>query len=209
MIKKKKIILDVSRDLFNEKGYHNVTIRMIALKVGMSSGNLNYHYKKREDIFEALYFEMVLAFDERINNLTNTEVSIKQIRADVKQSMERMLDYKFFWTDLYNLIKVSDKVKEHFQEVYKNRINGCYLLFERMKEHDLMRESSFELEYEFLAERMINYGNTWLYSSRLYLNKLNEKDIDNKVNVFLSMFFPFLTPLGQKEFKHLVPKLFC
>ena len=75
MSKKKKLILDTAKALFNEKGYHNVTIRMIALKMNMSSGNLNYHFKKREDIFEALYFEMVSEFDERIDLLVSVTSS--------------------------------------------------------------------------------------------------------------------------------------
>ncbi|MEH6538233.1 MAG: TetR/AcrR family transcriptional regulator [Psychroserpens sp.] len=208
MSKKKKLILEAARTLFNEKGYHDVTIRMIALKMNMSSGNLNYHYKKREDIFEALYFEMVSEFDERINMLPNIEISIEQVKIDVERSMRRMLDYTFFWTDLYNLLSINDKVKEHFQEVYKKRIEGCFLLFKKMKEKDLMKDSSFELEYNFLAERMIHYGNTWLYSSSLYPNKLNSDNIDYHVNTFLSILFPFLTFQGKKEFQNLLPEFF-
>jgi AcrR family transcriptional regulator len=208
MSNKKELILNASRTLFNEKGYHQVTIRMIALKIGMSSGNLNYHYQKREDIFETLYFEMVSEFDKRIIDLANTEVSIAQIRFDIDQSMKRMIDYKFFWTDLYNLLMVSDKVKQHFQEVYKKRMAGCSLLFEKMIKQNLMRNPSFEAEYDFLAVRMVNYGNTWLYSTRLYTKDFRINHIDNQVNTLLSMLFPFLTSQGLKEYKILLPELF-
>lgn len=208
MSNKKELILEASRALFNEKGYHQVTIRMIALKMEMSPGNLNYHYKKREDIFEALYFEMVSEFDKRIIDLTNIEVSIAQIRSDIDESMRRMIGYKFFWTDLYNLLMVSDKVKQHFQEVYKNRITGCFLLFEKMIRQNLMRNPSFDLEYDFLAERMVNYGNTWLYSTRLYKNIVKINHIDYQVNTLLSMLFPFLTSEGQREYKILLPEFF-
>ena len=208
MSKKKKQILEAARTLFNENGYHEVTIRMIALKMGMSSGNLNYHYQKREDIFEALYFEMVSEFDERVDVLTNVEVSIEQLRNDVGRSMKRMLDYTFFWTDLYNLLSISDKVREHFQKVYEKRIDGCFVLFQKMKQKNLMRDASFQLEYNFLAERMINYGNTWLYSSRLYPNNLNTHNLDYYVNTYLSILFPFLTAQGKREFQSLLPALF-
>ena len=152
MNKKKKLILEAARTLFNKRGYNQVTIRMIALELNMSSGNLNYHFKKREDIFETLYFEMVSEFDERIQNLPNIDVSIAQIRSDIEDRMIRMIDYKFFWTDLYNLLTVSDKVKKHFQEVYKNRIDGCLFLFEKMKNQNLMTDSSFKFEYIFLQK---------------------------------------------------------
>jgi len=208
MNNKKKLILEAARVLFNEKGYHQVTIRMIALKLNMSSGNLNYHFKKREDIFETLYFEMVSEFDERIKDLPSIDVSITQIRSDIEQSMRRMIDYKYFWTDLYNLLTVSDIVKNHFQEVYKNRIDGCLVLFEKMKTQNLMTGSFFKFEYDFLAERMINYGNTWLYSTGLYSNSFGGKIIDNQVNTLLSMLYPFLGPKGKKEFKNLLPEFF-
>ncbi len=208
MSKKKKLILEAARTLFNERGYNQVTIRMIALKLNMSSGNLNYHFKKREDIFETLYFEMVSEFDERIKDLPSIVVSIAQIRNDIEQSMRRMMDYKYFWTDLYNLLAVSDTVKKHFQEVYKKRIDGCLFLFEKMKTQNLMTDYSFKLEYDFLAERMINYGNTWLYSTGLYSNSLDQKALDNQVNTLLSMLYPFLAPKGQNEFKNLLPEFF-
>ena len=208
MSKKKKMILEAAKELFNEKGYHNVTIRMIALKMNMSSGNLNYHFKKRENIFEALYFEMVSEFDERIELLANIEISIEQVKIDIERSMSRMLDYTFFWTDLYNLISINVNVQKHFQEVYKKRIEGCFLLFEKMKDKNLMKDSSFELEYKYLAERMIDYGNTWLYSSRLYSNNLNSDNLDYHVNSFLSFLFPFLTIKGKKDFQNLLPEFF-
>ncbi|WP_412983925.1 TetR/AcrR family transcriptional regulator [Pontimicrobium sp. IMCC45349] len=208
MNRKKKLILEAARTLFNEKGYSQVTIRMIASKLNISSGNLNYHYKKREDIFHALYFEMASEFDERVNMLNNIEISIEQVKNDIERSMKRMFDYSFFWTDLYNLLTINAKVQEHFQEVYKKRINGCFLLFKIMKEKKLMKDSSFEFEYNFLAERMINYGNTWLYSSSLYSNRLNTANIDYHVNIYLSMLFPFLTSKGKKEFQNLFPKFF-
>lgn len=208
MSKKKKLILAAARTLFNESGYSQVTIRMIALKLNMSSGNLNYHFKKREDIFEALYFEMVSEFDERIKDLANIDVSIAQIRSDIEHSMIRMIDYKYFWTDLYNLLEVSPSVKKHFQEVYKNRIDGCLFLFEKMKVQNLMLGSSFKLEYIFLAERMVNYGNTWLYSTGLYVRSHEQKAIENHVHTLLSMLYPYLTPKGQKEFKNVLPEFF-
>jgi AcrR family transcriptional regulator len=63
---------------------------MIALKLEMSSGNLNYHFKKREEILEALYFQMVKDFDERISKLSEIEISFGQIKNDIRSSMKRL-----------------------------------------------------------------------------------------------------------------------
>ena len=81
-------ILDTSRNLFNDLGYSQVTIRMIASKLNMSSGNLNYHFRKREDILEALYFEMVQVFDERVQTLDSKQISLKLMAVSCSHSQK-------------------------------------------------------------------------------------------------------------------------
>ena len=49
--------------LFNNNGTANVSLRAIAKETGISIGNLQYHFKKREDIIEALYFQLVDKID--------------------------------------------------------------------------------------------------------------------------------------------------
>lgn len=109
-------ILNAARNLFNKQAYSNVTIRMIAKELQISSGNLNYHFKKKEEILEALYFEMVAEFDARVENLNKTEFDLETVYHDIKISMERMLYYSFFWTDLYNLLRANKKIKKHFKK---------------------------------------------------------------------------------------------
>lgn len=208
MNKTKERILKESRALFNELGYTQVTIRMIALRLKMSSGNLNYHFKKREDILEALYFEMVAHFDDRINKLPKTEVSIAQIKKDIQVSMQRMIEYQFFWTDLYTLLNCNAKIKAHFQKVYKQRVDGCYFLFEKLENQNLIKKPQFLSEYKFLTERMISFGNTWLYSAKLYVDTISQKDVQYQVNVLLSMLYPYLTDKGKREYQILEPDLF-
>lgn len=199
---KKIIILNAARELFNNHGYDNVTIRMIAVHLKMSSGNLNYHYKKREDILESLYFEMVSEFDARVDDLPKMEVSIKQISEDVEKSMKRMQAYVFFWTDLYNLLSLNEKVSTHFHTVYKKRIQGCFWLFKEMREKKILQIPSFPGEDNFLAEKMLHYGNTWLYGSKLYSH---EKNIDHYVKSYIHILYPYLTEKGKNECKILWP----
>jgi AcrR family transcriptional regulator len=208
MNKTKQRILDVSRELFNDSGYSHITIRMIALELGMSSGNLNYHFKKREEILEALYFEMVEVFDKRIENLPNTDFSFTQIRDDIKISMDRMVVYKFIWTDLFNILRANAKIAIHFNEAYKRRIGGSLFLFRKLVEKGLMFPPSFSNEYEMLAERMVNFGDTWIYSSEVYLKKKNKKYLENQSLGMLQLIYPYLTKKGQEEFKDEFPFFF-
>lgn len=53
----KERILAASLALFNERGYGNVTMRMIADFLSISVGNLTYHFPKKQDIVNALMDE--------------------------------------------------------------------------------------------------------------------------------------------------------
>lgn len=181
---------------------------MIALKMGISSGNLNYHFKKREDILEALYFEMVLDFDRRIDTLSEVEISFKQIQYDIQLSMERMVKYKFIWTDLFNILKLNDKVGTHFKEVHPKRISGNVYLFNQLQKLQFMRSAEFQQEYQLLAERMVNFGDTWIYTSEVYNRRSSKKNIENQVSAMLAIIYPYLTVKGVQEFQIAFPKWF-
>jgi AcrR family transcriptional regulator len=204
MSKTKEKILEAAKDLFNEVGYKDVTIRMIALKLEMSSGNLNYHFQKREDIIEALYFQMVKKFDERIDHLPETDITFKQILKDIQSSMERMLHYKFIWTNLYSLLRDNEKIFAHFSNAYKERIRGNLFLFDQLNKMGLMRAPSFKNEYQMLSERMINFGDTWIYSSEVYQKNNSKDDITVQSQSMLAILYPYLTKKGMEEFEKVV-----
>ena len=208
MKNRKKEILDVARTLFNTKGYSNVTIRMIAMELGMSSGNLNYHFKKKEAILEALYFEMVAVFDARVRGLGDSHISLKSIREDMFISLKRMVVYRFFWTDLYNLLQQNMKIKAHFLEAYTRRYKGCELLFSLLISKGMMKDFAFKEEQHFLIERMISYGNTWLYSSFMYDIEINDSMVKTHLDALFGMLYPYFTAMGTEEYKKLYPHFF-
>lgn len=48
-------ILDAAEQLFAEFGYHGVTLKDVAARVGISSTLIHYHFKGKESIFEAVW----------------------------------------------------------------------------------------------------------------------------------------------------------
>jgi AcrR family transcriptional regulator len=197
----KSKILTTARLLFNDLGYNSVTIRMIALELQISSGNLNYHFKTREDILEALYFEMVEEFDKRIGQLGKQEITLQTVKQDIYQSLKRMIDYRFIWTDLYNLLRLNKAIKKHFEDVYSKRFEGYEFLIKYLGDKGLLKDFEFTSERQFLIERMIGFSNTWLYNSFIYEIEIDDKYIEHQANNLLTMIYPYLTDLGKDYFK--------
>ena len=119
-----------------------------------------------------------------------------------------MIDYRFFWTDLYNLLRLNHKIKEHFLKVYDERKNGTRYLFEVLQSMNLMNKFKFKKESDFLIERMITYSNTWLYNSFIYDVEINEKYVESHAEKLIGMLYPYFTEKGKNQFKDVFTELF-
>ena len=123
--------------------------------------------------------------------------------------MGRMVEYRFFWTDLYNLLKSNQKIQAHFEGKRKERIDGYRFVFEALTKQHILQTSTFSQEYPLLSERMIDYSNTWLYASNLYENNDKRSEIIKRASYhLLSMLYPYLTNQGKEEFKKLYSDFF-
>ena len=205
----KQVVLNTARKLFNEVGYSRVTIRQIAQEMSISSGNLNYHFKKREEILEALYFEMVSSFDKRVEELGNQEISLAHMQKEIIDSMKRMLDYRFFWSDLYYLLQSSETIRKHFQKVREDRINGYHYVFSVLKAQDILHNDGLPVEESFLIQRMIDYSNTWIYNSFLYKHTLTEANlIQQSCFQLMSTMDSIFTDKGRAQFRSLFKEFY-
>ena len=204
----KEKIQDAARLLFNQYGYFNVTIRMIAQELNMSSGNLNYHFKTRRELLKKLYVEMVVVFDQRVEGIEEQNLSLQFVSDSIQTSMERMVDYKFFWTDLDGLLREDEEIKKHFQKAYQKRSMGYQFLFQTLMEEKKMRLPLFEKEYDFLIIRMINFSDSWLNTLTFYDEEKIAEDVSHQRDILFGMLFPYLTKKGQREFKKVAAHLF-
>src|SRR5690606_13545594 len=82
----KEKILHASLHLFNENGTDAVTVRHIAAKIGISHGNLCYHFKRKEDIIYALFQKLVEEMTTHIQVITPQEFSFAFLYNEVIRS---------------------------------------------------------------------------------------------------------------------------
>lgn len=54
----KEIIIEEAKKIFNQRGSDAVSLHELAAELGMSRGNLAYHYKDKDMLLEAIVAEM-------------------------------------------------------------------------------------------------------------------------------------------------------
>lgn len=153
-------ILDVSLQLFSQKGYDKTTIQDIVNELGMSKGAIYHHFKCKEEILEGLgkqYYDEAGYFEEiqKRNDLSGIEkirdIFQRQVNDSNKTNMDAITiniwkDPKFFMLSMEENLKV-------------NATFLVPLLEEGMKDGSIRKQNS-----KCASEILILLLNYWVFS---------------------------------------------
>ncbi|NRB51528.1 MAG: TetR family transcriptional regulator [Saprospiraceae bacterium] len=198
-MKTKDRILATSLKLFNERGLSQVTLRTIAKEMSISQGNLNYHFKKRQDIIKALYLQLVERMDQIFSGLLEMEIGLPLIFQSNAAMIEAFLDFKFFMLDFVQIMRENGEIHQHYlqlQVIRKQQFEGIVIL---LQQQGLLRAEEFEGEYSSLQKRMSIVGDFWISSSEVLDTDQTEQAVQYK-NILSEFIYPYLTPKGKQEF---------
>jgi len=204
----KEKILDTSLMLFNSQGLSKVTLRTIAKNMGISQGNLNYHIKKRDDIIETLYFQLVQNIDNSMAKIQQTQNPF-QLVVDISQTiMSNFFEYRFFLLDFVQIMRENKKIKTHYTALSTQREQQFSVLFKMLIENKLMRAEVLPNEYDYFYKRIQMLSEFWISDAEIHNTKITKKTIQKYSEILMQAIFPYLTLKGQKEYLSIVPSVF-
>ena len=199
----KEKIIEQSKSLFNKQGIQTTTLRQIASALGMSQGNLNYHFKTKQDIIECLYFDLVDKLNEEMATMTESFSSISTLYASAGISMQIFFEYRFLLRDIYLIFRENEKVKKHYIELQDVRKKQFMHLYNSMIQEGMLRPEEFTNEYERLYERMMIVGDNWVNASELFMEFIKEP-IGYYQDLLFEMIYPYLTEKGKEGYNNLL-----
>jgi len=192
----KNRILDISLELFNNHGIDEVSIRDVAKKVGISHGNLCYHFPNIESLIENLYKRLVSEQDELFQKMTGQEVSLAFLKASSAESFKLLYKYKFLMLDFVSIMRKSKVIREHYRELYKLRKQQFRMVISWMLKEEYIKQEIYPGHYEKVIEQLFIIGDFWIASSEI-LFEGNETDKFNYyTDIINQVLFPYLTDKG-------------
>lgn len=203
MNKTKRLILDTALILFNEQGLAQVSLRTIADTIRISPGNLTYHFKKRDDIVEALYYEFVDEVESRFKQMNLSEIKLNLVFDMISMLTETRLKYRFLMRDFTTLIAENSSIKKHYVAVIKKRKAQSLQIFDSLVDQKIIRPAELENEYKHLYERIQILGNFWITSSLMQGDKLTKATVDRNFEMVVQIIYPYLTTKGKREWESL------
>jgi len=150
-------ICDIALDLFNNCGSTKISTNRIAAETGISKGNLNYHYRSRQeivrDIFSNLRAEILDGWTGDHQHPTLAHMAFM-----FRRQLMLGWKYRFFYREMADLLNADPLLRQRFNELRVRRISALRQFFEALAERGFVTlpDDGEELQH-FLT-------GTWLLS---------------------------------------------
>ena len=203
MSKTKHRILAQSLELFNNHGVSEVPLRTIADEMGISVGNLQYHFKKREDIIEALYFRIVEKVDEL--SINETDNLLSSFLSVPKKICLILYEYRFFLLDFTSITRKNRKIKNHYAELSKRREKEFLDITVILIENGLLRKELLKNEYHNVFKRVEVISNFWFSSILIQSDVLHKDSIEEYSLIVGQSIYPYLTNEAKTQYARIFP----
>jgi AcrR family transcriptional regulator len=200
MSKTKQKILRAAKLLFNANGVANVSQRDISEHIAISPGNLTYHFKKRDDIIEALYFELSTQIKELYQTFDGQLNSFDNFYELLKNTNKVFFEYRFFIIDLIHITRSSERIDNDFIKLSSLRKKSVLNFLNFCRAQGWMIEKSFPEEFENLAFRINIVSDFWLLSVGTIKEDFMLKHTRNYAQLSLQALHPYLSSLGRQNF---------
>ena len=138
-------ILEVTLGLFNRFGEPNVSTTLISSELGISPGNLYYHYPAKDELINALYDR----FERSLNELLGAGDGVRDVEDAwffLHSLFELICKYRFLYRDLNDLLSKNRRLETHFQAVLKHKTRAVTALLDSLGRTGALRIDARELE---------------------------------------------------------------
>lgn len=199
---KDKIIL-TALTLFNECGERNVTTNHIAAHLGISPGNLYYHFRNKEDIIHSIFDQYVEYLSESFQPFPEGEVTLEVMMKYLDSMFETIWRFRFFYYSLPILLARDPELHRKylkFQEVSAQR--EVDLLYSLRKNNivNLPIEDLDDLanSIKVVLVSWVSYRTTISKDAKLY-----KSDIYRGILKSLFMMKPYFTEQALVDYQHM------
>jgi AcrR family transcriptional regulator len=199
-------IVAAALGLFNAEGSHAVSTRHIADRLGISPGNLYYHFANKEEIVLALYqrieqqLEGVLA--PRDEGLRDFDYVLQYLDA----IFAHLWEFRFFYRDLNSLLRDVPGMKERYRDLAERVLARSRAIFRGMVEAGWMDASDEQVD--LLAT------NAWILLTQWFTHRqvverrrtIQSADIREGIRHLVAMFSPLLHAPQRRQLQRLLAR---
>ncbi|GAB3247569.1 TetR/AcrR family transcriptional regulator [Chitinimonas naiadis] len=115
-------IIQESLQLFNEHGERPITTNHIAAHLGISPGNLYYHFRNKEEIVYQIFLMYLEYMREHLRVPEHRLLEPEDLGRYLDAAFAAMWQYRFMFYDLPGLLSRSPQLQEDYHSYVKNEL---------------------------------------------------------------------------------------
>lgn len=193
-------IIETALQLFNEQGTKGVTTNHIAAAVGISPGNLYYHFRNKDDIIRAI-FEQMDAY-----GLEQYQMILAKFQPGSLETMEQTFvmiqaynwRYRFFKRELTALIMNDPLLKERFLKTHHTML----AVIRQSNDHSVATgtlKPMSEKEMSLFTEEIWLVTLFWLNYLEVGGEEINDATLRRGIDLLRNLIRPQLTKKALAE----------
>lgn len=200
-IKTKQKIINETIQLFNQQGFSNVTTDTIAKTVGISLGNLTYHFPKKDDLVVTIYRQLVAEL-RTVFATYRKHPDFLSIDGQLRAFYRFQSKYCFFYVDTLEIGRSYPKIGQQHQEHITMQIQDVHNIFIFNVGKKNLRNDVAPDAYERVAHSVWMMVALWTY--QLLIRGKMDLDSENEMmESAWNLIFPYFTEQGKEVFRQL------
>ncbi|MCA4251489.1 TetR/AcrR family transcriptional regulator [Acinetobacter baumannii] len=209
-LKTKDRILQISLQLFNERGERSVTTNHIAAELGISPGNLYYHFRNKHEIIKELMHQYqvetleMLSLPEDRPLTTNDKINYFQVLSG------QLWNYRFIHRDVYNLVESNEDFKKIYPRFAGQVMQQGQRIYQAFVDAGLMKMTPSEIEALIINLWIVltNWTNFLYMSGHISDNNhLEEKWVWQALRQMVFLEGPYLMGESRATYEQLLESL--
>lgn len=201
MNQRKNDILEQARQLFNRTGTYSVSTRDISNALGISQGNLTYHFPHKSAIVERLYTQMNQELEAIRQETIPHPISLTNLFIWTRKQQCIQKKYQFIWLDMARLRKDHSEIDGHFSALIEGQRQQFPFLIAALADRGTIRAGLSPATIALLFEQILILGNFWLQAHAV-MGDLHPSEI-SYLQIALGPLLPYLTQAGESEWSAL------
>ena len=185
--------------LCNEGDSLSVTTNHIAKELGISPGNLYYHYKNKEEILREIYADMSATFESfnSFERILQSQNPLKEMQSMFERYGELFWEYRFLMRDSALLMALDPELKGMFAANQAKRIGQIESLLKFLIHEEILEKIPKEQipkrakMHWFISAYWQVFVSTYDVISKESINEAKEM-------VFELQIYPFLSQKGKE-----------
>ena len=199
-MKTKDKIIATAIDLFNIHGTKAISTNHIAKEMGISPGNLYYHFRSKNDIIRSISDN----FSNELGAVFNIQLdTISDFSSNLTSLFNRFFkiqqSYQFLFLEGVHLTKQDSKLLDNYTNLRSLIKKGYHELLSNLVKIKIMKRQSLNIIDDLLDAQWIIMW-YWINHTILDRNTYDDFQIKKGIKLSFSIIKPQLTSIGKVAF---------